>query len=349
VGAFEQEAIKRAIAEHGFQVVYQPILDLDSGEVTGVEALSRFKDGRSPVRWFEAAEATGMAAELDLAIIEAALADLPQLPGGSYLSLNLSPSTLLEPRLSELLQSAPVPAERLVMEITEHTRVTNYGEARKTLQGLREAGISLAIDDAGAGYATFRHVLRLRPDIIKMDQSITQHIDRDQARVALATALVIFASEIGAVVIAEGVETRGELAALQSAGVSRAQGFALSRPQSLPLVLPEVRSRREPIARGFTPVAAAAESMSEYTAVSAHQLLNPLCSIELALELLRKRTDANGEDECRALISTAQRQARYVGVVLEDLVRGLGQPTMIDLSEAPLTQHDATIVDQQVP
>src|SRR5205823_5794061 len=147
---------------------------------------------------------------------------------------NLSPSTLLEPGLAELLQSAPVPAERLVMEITEHTRVPNYSEARKTLQVLRDAGIHLAIDDAGAGYATFRHVLRLRPDIIKMDQSITQHIDRDQARVALATALVIFASEIGAVVIAEGVETRGELAALQAAGVSRAQGFALCRPQSLP-------------------------------------------------------------------------------------------------------------------
>ena len=114
------------------------------------------------------------------------------------------------------------------MEITEHSRVTDYNEARKTIKGLREAGVHLAIDDAGAGYATFRHILRLRPDIIKMDQSITQHIDRDQARVALATALVIFASEIGAVVIAEGVETRGELAALQAAGVSRAQGFALS-------------------------------------------------------------------------------------------------------------------------
>ena len=336
----DQGTIRRAIDDRSFQVVYQPILDLGTHEVAGVEALCRFKDGRSPLRWFEASEALGLAAELDFAIIEAALHDLPQLPPG-YLSLNLSPSTLLEPRLPDLLRSTGAPPDRLVMEITEHARVANYGLARKTLRSLRDAGVHLAVDDAGAGYATFRHVLRLRPDIIKMDQSITQHIDQDQARVALATALVIFASEIGAVVIAEGVETAGELAALQMAGVSRAQGFALARPQSLPLVLPGRKARAAPAPRQETPASAAAEALSEYTAVSAHQLLNPVCSIELALELLRKKTELSGENEYTALVSTAQRQARFVGVALQDIVRGLGEPRFIDLSEHPGVDTDA--------
>jgi len=328
-------AIEQTVAERRFQLVYQPIVHLDTGDVMGVEALCRFPDGRSPERWFREAEALGLAPALDLAIIETAMADVPSLPPG-YLSLNVSPSTLGDPRLLDLLAARHVPSERLVVEITEHARVANYGLARRTLDTMRRLGVHLAVDDAGAGYATFRHVLRLRPDIIKMDHSITQHINEDPARMALAAALVIFAGEIGAVLIAEGVETAGELAALQRAGVSRAQGFALGRPQSLPLVLPDTVStdgEHDTDAHASAEVdaeAAAPAPAVEYdgsVATAAHALLSPVSGIDLALELLRKKTADNDGDECAALIGSAQRQVRLVGSTLQDMMRG-GPPAL---------------------
>jgi EAL domain-containing protein (putative c-di-GMP-specific phosphodiesterase class I) len=315
------------IAERRFQLVYQPIVHLDTGEVLGVEALCRFGDGRSPERWFQDAEELGLAPALDLAIVDTALSEVASLPGG-YLSLNVSPSTLLDARLLDLLGAPGVPAERLVVEITEHARVDNYGLARRTLDALRRLGVHLAVDDAGAGYATFRHVLRLRPDIIKMDHSITQHINDDPGRMALATAMVIFAGEIGAVLIAEGVETASELAALQRAGVSRAQGFALGRPQSLPLVLPDALSTAEaPLEEAATAPPPAAYDGSVATA--AHALLSPVSGIDLALELLRKKTADSGEDECAALIGTAQRQVRLVGNTLHDMMRGVPSALLV--------------------
>jgi len=320
------DELVQVIAERRFQLVYQPIVHLDTGEVLGVEALCRFADGRSPERWFEEAEAAGVAADLDLAIVQTALREVAALPGG-YLSLNVSPSTLLDSRLLEVLGAPDVPAERLVVEITEHARVDNYGLACRTLDALRRLGVHLAVDDAGAGYATFRHLLRLRPDIIKMDHSITQHINEDPARLALAAALVIFAGEIGAVLIAEGVETAGELAALQRAGVSRAQGVALGRPQSLPIVLPDAivdadADERQPAARS-------ALSYDGSVATTAHALLSPVGAIDLALELLRHKTGEHDEDECAALIGSAQRQVRMVGSTLQDMMRGLPPDVLV--------------------
>jgi hypothetical protein len=232
-----------------------------------------------------------------------------------------------------------VPTERLVLELTEHAPVTNYGLTRQALDTLRAAGVRLAVDDAGAGYATFRHVLRLRPDIIKMDMSITQHINEDPARLALATALVIFAGEIGAVVIAEGAETHSELAALHSAGVSRAQGFALARPQSLPLSLPidaEIcrslsRDREDGPAPAHPPWAE--RNLDETVATTAHALLSPVGSIDIALELLRRKTEELGQDECVALIGSAQRNVRIVGGALQDIMRGRTLGNLVKLDE----------------
>jgi len=319
--------LEQTIAERRFQLVYQPIVHLDTGKLLGVEALCRFEDGRKPERWFQDAERRGLAPDLDLAIVQTALGQMAALPAAGYLSLNVSPSTLVDPRLLDVLGAPAVPAERLVVEITEHARVDNYGLARRTLDALRRLGVRLAVDDAGAGYATFRHVLRLRPDIIKMDHSITQHINEDPARLALAAALVIFAGEIGAVLVAEGVETTSELTALHEAGVTRAQGFALGRPQSLPIVLADDpidvdadgQVDHQPEPSSATPVLTYDGSV----ATAAHALLSPVGGIDLALELLRRKTVANGEDEYAALIGSAQRQVRLVGTTLQNMMRGV--------------------------
>ena len=322
-------------AETGFRLVYQPIVHVDTGTIAGVEALCRFDDGRSPEYWFTECERLGTAAGLDLQIIERALADLPLLPSG-YLAVNLSPSTLRDPRLTDLLLSPRIPADRIVVEVTEHARVADYLEAQRVLGALRRAGVRVAVDDAGAGYSTFRHILQLRPDIIKMDQSITRDIDTDPARRALATALVIFAGEVGASVVAEGVETEAELRALADTGIYRGQGFAISAAQTPPLAPlsfePARRDDDEDIYAIPEPHPAWID-VDATMAVTAHGLLSAMGAIEMALSLVRQRYGVIPEEEFRALVGSAERQARLVGGVLRDLARGLPTGTLALLDE----------------
>src|SRR3954447_11450533 len=324
-------------SEPDFRLVYQPIVHLDSGIIAGVEALCRFSDGRSPEHWFQECEHLDLAASLDLAIIERALADIPRLPDG-YLSINLSPSTLRDPRLPGLLGSPGVPTDRIVVEVTEHARVSDYMEAQRVLGALRKAGIRVAVDDAGAGFATFRHILQLRPDIIKMDQSITRDIDSDPARRALATALVIFAGEVGASLVAEGVETEAELRAVQEAGINRVQGFALSAAQTPPLA-PLAYAPHGVNCGPGTLEAQTWVDVDATVAITAHGLLSSLAAIETALSLLRQRHHEIPEDEFRAIVHSAERQARLVTGVLKDLVHGLPPGTLAVLDE--LTESSA--------
>ena len=229
-----RRTLEGCVADRAFTLVYQPILNLDSGAVVGVEVLTRFDDGTSPERRFREAEKLGLAAALDIAIIEVALEELPDLNPG-YVSINLSPSTLRAPSLADLLLRPGVPADRVVVEVTENARIPDYDAAQALLERLRERGVRLAVDDTGAGYATLRHLLTLQPDFIKMDRALTEDVDSDTARHVLATALVTFAGEIGATVIAEGVETDGEVLGVRRAGIAHAQGYVLARPTALPI------------------------------------------------------------------------------------------------------------------
>ena len=120
-----------------------------------------------------------------------------------------------------------------MLEITEHAHVDDYDQLLGALQPLRQAGVRVAVDDAGAGYASLQHILQLKPDLIKLDMALTRNIDADRPRRALASALIGFAQETGSRIIAEGVETAGELAVLRDLGVEKAHGFFLGRPTSL--------------------------------------------------------------------------------------------------------------------
>jgi EAL domain-containing protein (putative c-di-GMP-specific phosphodiesterase class I) len=175
----------------------------------------------------------GLGEALELSAIRAALALLPQLPDGVYLSVNASPDTVHGRGLHGLL--AAVDARRVVIEITEHASVARYDDLLRELAALRELGVRVAVDDTGAGYASFRHILALRPDIIKLDRDMVVGVDRDRAREGLVGALASFAESLAATVVAEGVETPGELDALARAGIACAQGYYLARPGPLPL------------------------------------------------------------------------------------------------------------------
>src|SRR5207245_1819272 len=164
---------------------------------------------QSPDVIFDEALAVGLGVELELAALETGLSALGHLPTGCYLSLNVSPTTVLSPRLADVLNGAD--SARIVLELTEHAEVADYDVLTRALETLRRGGVRLAVDDAGAGFASLRHIVRLSPDFIKLDVSLTRGIDIDPVRQSLAAALVSFAHDTGPVVVAEGIETEGEL------------------------------------------------------------------------------------------------------------------------------------------
>ena len=155
---------------------------------------------------------------------------LPLLPDGAYLSVNCSPRAAMSPEIAALINGD---ASRMVVEITEHEAIEDYEVLATALEGLREHGVRVAIDDAGAGFASLRHTLLLRPDIVKVDTSLTRDIDSDRAKRALTSALVSFGEEMGIAIVAEGIETRRELDELVALGVPFGQGFYLAKPAPL--------------------------------------------------------------------------------------------------------------------
>lgn len=219
----------------GLSTVFQPIIELESGSPSGFEALARFapEPVRGPDVWFADAHSVGLEVELDLAALRCALGHSAAVPGGAYLALNVTPSTVTSGRLAELCNVAD--ARSTVLEVTEHDFIQSYAEIVAQLAPLREAGVRLSVDDAGAGYASLRHILSLNPDVIKLDMSLTRGIHADPARRALISAMASFGSDTGAQVVAEGVETIDELETLRAIGVSHAQGYYLGRPGPLPV------------------------------------------------------------------------------------------------------------------
>ena len=237
-GTAGRHRIAEVIAGKTVSVVCQPIVDLISGTVVAVEALSRFPVGpeRPPEAWFREASAVGLSTELELVSLEATLGVLPYLPAEVSLSVNVGPRLLATGALSRLLKT--VPPGRIVLELTEHVAVEDYRALSREVEQLRGKGTRLAIDDTGAGISSLAHILALRPDLIKLDRSLVSGVDHDPVRRALAVALVGFAAEIGSCVVAEGVETGEELTTLRALGIALGQGFYLGRPAPVRALFP---------------------------------------------------------------------------------------------------------------
>jgi PAS domain S-box-containing protein len=222
--------VSRVLADGALDIALQPIIDITSGQLSGVEALARFRDGRPPDVWFREAAEAGLGLDLDRMAFLAALDLLPSLPDDVRLSINASPELLTDPVFQQRLRAPGLPAERIVVEITEHVRITSYADVAEALAPLRELGIRLAVDDTGAGFASLTHVLQLRPDIIKIDRSLVANVTSDPARRGIITALVLLALDLGASVVAEGIETPSELETIGTMGADRVQGYLLARP-----------------------------------------------------------------------------------------------------------------------
>lgn len=215
-------------------MVYQRIVDMRRpSTIIGYEALARFPDSwlGGPAGWFAAANRVGLGVPLEMMAFRSALTQLPHLPTTTLLSVNVSPLTVTE-GLHEL-QSADIPWHRLILELTEHVPVEDYDLVNEALAPLRRRGVKIAVDDTGAGFASLRHVLDLRPDIIKLDVGLVRGIDRDEHRASVARMLQGFSGSIGARVIAEGVETPAERDTLLQLGARLGQGYLFGRPEYL--------------------------------------------------------------------------------------------------------------------
>jgi len=210
--------------------VFQPIFDLRSQEVVGYEALSRFpRDvGYTPQEWFDLARKHGLAVELEAAAVRAALA-VPGRPAGASLSLNLSPEALLSGRETVNL---PEDLSAITIEVTENALVTEGPELELALQDLRARGARIAVDDAGVGYAGFAQLVRVRPDVVKLDRSLVESVNVQPTKAAVIKAFVGFAEDTGALICAEGIETAGELHVVRALGSATGQGFLLGRPDT---------------------------------------------------------------------------------------------------------------------
>lgn len=235
--------IHKVLSSRGIVPHFQPVVDVHNGRIVGHEALARFHDPHPQgiAGWFTEAFAVGLGTDLEWLAVSESMPFLAAAPPDTFLALNMSPATvgLLEQRhLCE-----PALSSRVVIELTEHVPIEDYSAIRRALAPLRSDGARLAADDLGSGYAGFRHLIALAPDIIKLDMSLVRGIHRNRPQRALARALVAFAADVGATVVAEGVEEAAELEVLVDLEVPWAQGYLLGRPESSERSLANARTR----------------------------------------------------------------------------------------------------------
>jgi EAL domain-containing protein (putative c-di-GMP-specific phosphodiesterase class I) len=227
------EQVTRLVDGDEPDIVFQRIDHLGWGWVQGFEALARFRSEpeQPPDAWFACAHQAGVGVELEVKAARAALAALPSLPRHTFLSVNVSASTLVSDAFAKLV--APVPGPRVVIEVTEHEFVEDYEAIADTCGELRSRGFRVAVDDAGSGCAGLAHIVSLAPDVIKLDATITRDIDRNVYAREMVASVVSLARFWKSHVVAEGIETEAELATLRRIGVDRGQGYLLGRPRSL--------------------------------------------------------------------------------------------------------------------
>ncbi len=236
--------IENTFATDGVEMFLQPIVQLETGVLAGFEALSRFAETpyRTPDLWFNDALAVGRQIELETLVIRKALALLPQIPPGVSISINASPDTVASGILAPLVSE--VGPERIILELTEHAIIDDFDRVDLAIVELRALGVRVAADDVGAGHSGLTQLLRMKPDIIKLDIGLVRGIDQNSPQRSLVKGMVNFAEEIGATIIAEGIETEAELKTLRELKVQKGQGYLLGRPMNIAGVIKLLSCKR---------------------------------------------------------------------------------------------------------
>jgi EAL domain-containing protein (putative c-di-GMP-specific phosphodiesterase class I) len=230
-----RERISNVLDDGGPTIALQPIVDLSTNLVCGYEALARFprEIAWNTEQWFSNAHRVGMGVALESSAVHAATRMLPRLRAGVSLAVNVSaPALLSSASIVELLTGAG--SDQLVLEITEHQTIADPDRLAAVLARVRAAGVRIAVDDAGSGYAGLERILVLDPEVLKLDRSLVHGIAQHGGRQAMCEAMVRFTARMDTRLIAEGVETEADLETLRHLGVGYAQGYLLGRPATEP-------------------------------------------------------------------------------------------------------------------
>lgn len=238
-----RETVRDLIINGSLTSVFQPIVDIGARRVEGYEALIRGpanSDLEAPQRLFHLAGVAGLTSELDRACCNCALQTGSALPGDKLLFVNVLPALLHDPDFGASLLSCATPPERIVIELNEAVAITSYEVLSDALTPLRDSGVKIAIDDLGARYANLEHVVRINPDFLKLDMSLTRSVECDVVKQAMIASMVTIGDAVGSTVIAEGIETRAEFDKLLELGVNWGQGYLFARPSSIEIATQEL-------------------------------------------------------------------------------------------------------------
>jgi EAL domain-containing protein (putative c-di-GMP-specific phosphodiesterase class I) len=229
--------LERVVLEESLTTVYEPVVQLEHGRILGYEALSRGPAGTplvDPLVLFDVAASCDLEFELDALCRRQAIRNAPVLALDQRLFVNILPSSVCDPDFDSLgvcrlLRDAGLVPENLVLEISERQAIASFARFRQSLDRFSALGFGVALDDTGAGFASLEAALELRPDYLKVDISLVRGIQNSPERQALVRGLQAVAQQMGAMLIAEGIETAEELAVLRSLGIACGQGFHLGR------------------------------------------------------------------------------------------------------------------------
>jgi diguanylate cyclase (GGDEF)-like protein len=251
----EQQAdsvLKKIIEQRLLSAVFQPLIDLKSGDFLGFEGLIRGPvdtQMHSPFFLFDAAVKEGLLLELEKLARETVLEAFVKLNLAGKLFLNVSPETLTHPNFKsgqtlQCMQKLGLSPERVIIEITENQPTFDFKGMREALLHYREMGFQIAIDDLGEGFSSLRLWSELRPEFIKVDMHFVQGVDKDPIKLQFLKSIQHIAESCGTHVIAEGIETEAELRVVKDIGIAYGQGYFIARPSALPALEAAVESNR---------------------------------------------------------------------------------------------------------
>jgi EAL domain-containing protein (putative c-di-GMP-specific phosphodiesterase class I) len=242
-------AFKASLNEHGMKLVFQPVVELNARRIRHYEVLTRFADDKSPFETIEFAERVGLIEELDLAVAERALRFLDNAGPGctAELAVNVSGASIQNPafvaELEKLLRRHEVIRPRVLFEITESTSISNLAQANDVIQGLRQAGNQVCLDDFGAGAASLPYLRAFHVDYIKIDGAYVRRMhdsDRDQQ---IMNAIIGMCRQVKTSIVAEMIETQQQAQNLRALGVDFGQGYYFGKPTEKLASLPPLRGR----------------------------------------------------------------------------------------------------------
>jgi len=230
--------LQKVILEEQVSTVYQPILDLKTEQIMGYESLSRgpkHSEIEAPVILFTLAEETGLVFELDRLCRKRSIINARGKKRGLKLFVNTLPNLIYDPDFEaklfiKFLESNDIPINDIVFEITERNAIEQFSNFRQAISYYTDVGITIAIDDVGAGYSSLEAIIEIKPAYVKIDASVTRGVAESAGKQQMLKALHSLSQSVGAKTIAEGIETRSDFDTIQQIGIEYGQGYYICKP-----------------------------------------------------------------------------------------------------------------------